>query len=136
MPDAEVLLWKNLKRRQLHGERFLRQFGVDEYVLDFYCPRLNLAIEVDGSSHFTGDAETYDRARQSHIEAYGIHFLRYTNTNIYSNLDGVLQSICQYVDEVEAQFPKKHGRGRTPLDPPFIEGGNLHQGGSQNDGRA
>ena len=135
MPDAEVLLWMKLKGRQLHGERFLRQYGVDEFVIDFYCPRLKLAIEVDGSSHIAKDAEFYDRARQGHIEAYGIHFLRFTNADVYNNLDGVLQSIYQYVDEVGGQFPAKRGRGRTPLDPPFSEGGIENQGGSRDHGK-
>ena len=48
MPKSEVILWSKLKNKQMLGERFLRQYGVDQYVLDFYCPRLKLAIEVDG----------------------------------------------------------------------------------------
>jgi very-short-patch-repair endonuclease len=52
MPKSEVILWSKLKNRQMHGERFLRQYGVEEYMIDFYCPRLKLAIEVDGESHF------------------------------------------------------------------------------------
>jgi len=115
MTKAEVQLWSKLKNRQLHGERFLRQYGVDQYVLDFYCPRLKTAIEVDGDSHFAIGAREYDRQREQHIETYGIHFLRFTNTDVSTNLDGVLQSIFQYVEEVEEQFPKK---ARTRWNPP------------------
>ena len=117
MTKAEVQLWSKLKSRQLHSERFLRQYGVDEYVLDFYCPRVKLAIEVDGGSHFVSGAEAYDRSRQSHIETYGIHFLRFTNVDIYSNLDGVLQSIFQFIEEVEEQFPKKARTRRNGVNP-------------------
>ena len=71
MPKAEVQLWFHLKNKRLCGERFLRQYGVDRYVLDFYCPRLKLAIEVDGDSHFTEGAEEYDAERQRVIESVG-----------------------------------------------------------------
>ena len=51
MTKAEVLLWLQLKNRKMLGQRFLRQYGIDAYVVDFYCPKLKLAIEVDGESH-------------------------------------------------------------------------------------
>ncbi len=51
MTKAEVLLWLQLKSRKMLGQRFLRQYGIDAYVVDFYCPKLKLAIEVDGESH-------------------------------------------------------------------------------------
>jgi very-short-patch-repair endonuclease len=101
MPKSEVLLWTKLKNRQMHEERFLRQYGVDQYVLDFYCPRLKLAIEVDGDSHFMPDAEEQDKARQEYIEAYGIRFLRFTNTDVCENLDGVCQMIFNKVEEIK-----------------------------------
>jgi very-short-patch-repair endonuclease len=99
MPKSEVLLWTKLKNRQMHGERFLRQYGVDQYVLDFYCPRLKLAIEVDGDSHFIHGAEEQDKVRREYIEAFGIRFLRFTNPDVCDNLDGVCQIIY---DEIEA----------------------------------
>jgi very-short-patch-repair endonuclease len=98
MPKSEIILWSKLKNRQMHGERFLRQYGVEEYVLDFYCPRLKLAIEVDGDSHFVPGAEEYDKARQEHIEAFGIRFLRFTNADVCGNIDFVCQNIY---DEIE-----------------------------------
>jgi very-short-patch-repair endonuclease len=101
MPKSEVLLWVKLKNHQMHGERFLRQYGVDQYILDFYCPRLKLAIEVDGDSHYVADAEGRDKDRQEHIEAYGIQFLRFTNSDVCKNLDGVCQSIF---DEIEKRL--------------------------------
>jgi very-short-patch-repair endonuclease len=82
----------------MHGERFLRQYGVDQYVLDFYCPHLKLAIEIDGESHFMPGAEEQDKTRQEYIEAYGIRFLRFANPEVCDNLDGVCQMIY---DEIE-----------------------------------
>jgi very-short-patch-repair endonuclease len=100
MPKSEVLLWIKLKNKQMHGERFLRQFGVEEYILDFYCPRLKLAIEVDGDSHYMPGAEEYDRTRQDHIEAFGIRFLRFTYDDVCKNLDGVCQEIHEKIDQL------------------------------------
>jgi very-short-patch-repair endonuclease len=69
---------------------------VGPYVIDFYCPALKLAIEIDGESH-TGAAQAYDRERQRYIERYGIRFLRYSNTDVYGNLDGVLGDIYKAI---------------------------------------
>ncbi len=103
MPKSEVLLWTKLKNRQMHGERFLRQYGVDQYVLDFYCPRLKLAIEIDGDSHFMPGAKEQDKARQKYIEAFGIQFLRFTNTDVCENLDGVCQVIFNKIEEIASK---------------------------------
>jgi very-short-patch-repair endonuclease len=74
MPKSEVVLWSKLKNRQIHGQRFLRQYGINSFVLDYYCPRLKLAIEVDGDSHVGLDAIRRDRERQENIEIFGIRF--------------------------------------------------------------
>jgi len=102
MPKSEVILWSKLKGRQMNGERFLRQYSVDQYVLDFYCPRQKLAIETDEDSHFVSSAEEYDKERQEHIEAYGIQFLRFTNIDVYENLDRICQAIYDKVEEIKS----------------------------------
>ncbi len=109
MPKSEVILWSKLKSRQMHGERFLRQYSVDQYVLDFYCPRIKLAIEVDGDSHFVSSAKEYDKERQEHIEAYEIQFLRFTNIDVCENLGGVCQAIYDKVEEMKSiKTMRKH----------------------------
>jgi very-short-patch-repair endonuclease len=100
MPKAEVLLWYKLKNKQILGERFLRQYSVDQYILDFYCPRLKLAIEVDGDSHYMPGAEDQDKARQEYIESFGIEFLRFINEDVYTNIEGVCQTVYNAVDEL------------------------------------
>ena|SRR3989344_2212612 len=92
-PIAEVILWRYLKGSQLKGYKFRRQQGIGNYVLDFYCPILNLAIEIDGDSHFNRKADVRDHARQKYIESQGITMIRFTNTEIYKNLDSVLEII-------------------------------------------
>jgi very-short-patch-repair endonuclease len=98
MTQAEVILWSKLSRRQIHGYKFRRQYSVDQYVIDFYCPELKLAVEVDGDSHFKNGAEAYDAVRQEYIESFGIRFFRCTNNDVCTNLDGVCQSLY---DEIE-----------------------------------
>jgi very-short-patch-repair endonuclease len=93
LSKAEAILWNHLSHRQMHGCKFRRQYSVDQYVIDFYCPELKLAIEVDGDSHFVPGAEDNDQERQEHIENYGIRFIRFTNDDVCENIDGVCQTI-------------------------------------------
>ncbi len=74
---GEVLLWKKLRNKQLLGYDFHRQKPIDQFFVDFYCGELNLAVEIDGSSHETEDASEKDRARQKHLENLGVAFLRF-----------------------------------------------------------
>jgi very-short-patch-repair endonuclease len=99
MTKAEVLLWIQMKNRQLQGHRVLRQFSVGRYVLDFYIPKLKLAIEVDGATHLTDEQRKYDRKRQKEVENLGIHFLRFTNPEIYQDMDNVLEKIRKKCEE-------------------------------------
>lgn len=98
MPLAEVILWDKLKNRSLNGHRFRRQYSVGKFVIDFYCPKKKLAIELDGESHFSEGADVRDKERQSIIEDYGINFLRFTNQDIYENLAGVLSKISDVLE--------------------------------------
>ena len=93
-PLAEQRLWLRLRNRQLMGYRFRRQYGVGPYVLDFYCPELKLAIEVDGDSHF--EAREYDRKRQRYIESLGIRVLRFTNREVFERLDDLARGIAAF----------------------------------------
>jgi very-short-patch-repair endonuclease len=95
MPKAEVVLWGKLKSRQLLGCKFRRQFSVGPYIVDFYCPALKLALEVDGDSHFHDGAKKYDAKRQAYIESLGIKIVRFLNTEIYENIEGVLQTLMR-----------------------------------------
>ncbi len=101
MTKAEVVLWSRLKGRQLLGLKFRRQHSIGPFILDFYCPELKLAIEVDGASHFLGDSPVYDAERQSYIENFGIRFLRFTNLDVLENIEGVLVSIMETVCRIK-----------------------------------
>ncbi len=96
MPKAEIVVWSRLKNSQLGGLKFRRQQSVGAFVLDFYCHSLKLAIEIDGDSHFQDGAQEYDLFRQRIIEQLGISFLRFTNTEVYENLEEVLRKIVEW----------------------------------------
>lgn len=93
MPIPEHLLWDKLKNKKLDGHKFRRQFSIGLYIVDFYCPKKKLAIELDGDSHFTKEAIQHDKYRQKMIEALDIKVIRFTNTEIYKNLDKVVEEI-------------------------------------------
>ena len=93
MTSAEKLLWKLIRRKKIKGHKFRRQFSVRGFVLDFYCPRLKLAIELDGNVHDTEDRLTYDKERQKLLECVGIRFLRFTNDEVFCRTEKVMEII-------------------------------------------
>ena len=100
MTEAEILVWSKLCAKQMQGYKFRRQYSVGVHVVDFYCPSLKLAIEIDGDTHFQAGAGEYDRTRQEFIERLGIRFLRFTNAEVCGNLQEVLECIRQTVEEM------------------------------------
>jgi very-short-patch-repair endonuclease len=91
-PEPEQILWYYLKSKNL-GYKFRRQYSVASYVLDFYCPKLRLAIEIDGDSHFTPKARIYDTIREQRLGRENIKVLRFTNIEIRENIESVLEKI-------------------------------------------
>jgi len=98
---AEVLLWQSLKRGQVEGFRFIRQKPVGNYIVDFLCKELSLAIEVDGSSHdVRGES---DRKRQRELEAMGITVLRVTERDVRKDIGSVVEGIRRMVLEISSR---------------------------------
>lgn len=95
MTLAEVLLWSELKRKQMLGYDFHRQKPIDQYVVDFFCPKLLLVIEIDGASHVGKQEE--DSRRQKEIEQCGISSLRFSDKEVKQNLNGVLACIREWI---------------------------------------
>ena len=90
MTEAEQLLWKHIRNDSL-GVRFRRQYGIGNYITDFYSPSLKLVIELDGSQHFTPEALEYDKIREEFMKSLGIKTLRFNNNDVMSNIEGVLE---------------------------------------------
>jgi very-short-patch-repair endonuclease len=93
---AEEILWDYLRTKPL-GFKFRRQHPFASYILDFYCHRLKLAIEVDGSIHQKKDVKENDEIRQRQLEEEGLSFIRFTNDQIILRLEGVIQQIESYL---------------------------------------
>jgi very-short-patch-repair endonuclease len=91
MPPAEVILWSRLRRGPLRGHRFRRQYSVGPFCIDFDCAQSKLATELDGDSHFTPEAKSYDAQRQHYIESFGIRLLRFTNVAVMTISTGWLR---------------------------------------------
>ncbi|MDR0960941.1 MAG: endonuclease domain-containing protein [Mediterranea sp.] len=92
---AEAVLWKTLKNRQLNGLKFRRQYSVGRYILDFYCPSLHLAIELDGQSHI--GKETYDEQRTLYLKAKEITVLRYENRIAFENPTQIIREVEEFM---------------------------------------
>lgn len=97
MTDAELLLWKRLRRKQVHGLQFYRQKPILNYIVDFYCPSANLVIECDGGQHFTDDGLEADRVRDEALVGLGLIVLRFDNRQILNEIDGVVEVISDAV---------------------------------------
>jgi len=93
--DAERKLWQVLRGKQMEGARFVRQYSVGSYILDFYCPALRLAIEVDGSQHIDND---YDTKRTKYLKEKDITVIRFWNNDVLQNLNGVYEKIRSTVE--------------------------------------
>ena len=94
---AEVLLWQKIKQRG-YGVQFHRQVPLLEYIVDFYCHELMLVIEVDGDSHDFKDEK--DAKRQKELEAQGITFLRFSDTDVKKNMFSVLIVVKETVADL------------------------------------
>jgi very-short-patch-repair endonuclease len=93
MTPSEKILWNKLRNKQILNLRFLRQYGIGSYVLDFYCPKLRLAVEVDGPNHLVKSQIEYDKVRQETIENVSVTFLRFTNNMVLENIKQVVKEI-------------------------------------------
>ena len=88
---AEAKLWARLRARQLGGLKFRRQHPIDPYIVDFYCESCRLVIEVDGDSQM--DQVAYDEVRTAWLRESGCRVLRFDNSDVNDNINGVLEKI-------------------------------------------
>jgi len=89
--DCETLLWRELRGRRFAGIKFRRQFPIGGYVVDFFCVGARVAIELDGGQHAVG--QSYEDRRGRALEDAGVRILRFWNSEVLQNLDGVLEVI-------------------------------------------
>ena len=94
---AEVLLWNKLKQRKMEGYQFLRQRPIGNYIVDFFCHKLKLVIEIDGDSHENKVVE--DEKRQNDLEKMGLTVLRFGDHTVKTHIEGILNAIYNWIEE-------------------------------------
>ena len=109
---SEILLWQKLRASQFREYAFNRQKPLGNYIVDFYCLKLDLVIEVDGNSHFFEESVVEDQERQKVIERMGVNFLRFSDLEVKRSMPSVLEEIGYFIDDFERKIPKN-----PPLSP-------------------
>lgn len=109
MTMGEIALWREIKGKKT-GVRFSRQIPIDQYIVDFYCKDLQLAIEVDGSIHFEEGQQEKDAIRQKRLEQLGVVIIRFSDLDVKNNLSWVLLNIDKTIKEIKPiPNPSKEG---------------------------
>jgi len=93
MTDAENMLWLKLRRKQLKGHQFYRQKIIGKYIVDFYCPKANIVIELDRGQHYSEAGKAKDRTRDDVLIEMGIKVLRFSDRDVFENIGGVMEGI-------------------------------------------
>ncbi len=115
MTKSEALLWSRLRDRGLNGWKLRRQHPVGPYVLDFYCPELRIAIEVDGGIHEASDHPQRDASRQEVIESLGIRFIRISSADVERDIDAVIAMLESALAPSPLPSPIAMGEGDNAL---------------------
>jgi very-short-patch-repair endonuclease len=107
---AEKMLWSQLRNRRLNGYKFFRQYGVGPYILDFYCPSFQLAVELDGPDHLEEQQQQHDQKRTEYLQHFHIHVLRFWNEELFSNPNRVMGLIAETLERLNG-LEGKEGDG-------------------------
>lgn len=98
---AKILLWKEIKGKKL-GVEFHRQVPIDEYIVDFYCHELKLAIEVDGITHHDDISFQKDKEREEKLREFGIHIIRFPDRDVKTGMRNTLRALEAKIEELNA----------------------------------
>jgi very-short-patch-repair endonuclease len=118
--DAELILWRQLRRLETRGTHFRRQVPIGNYVADFACLAARLIVEVDGSQHAESAARRRDADRTAWLEAAGYRVIRFWNSDVAQNIEGVLDVIhaALYGSPDAAHRTLRHTRSKRRSTPP------------------
>ena len=98
MTEAERLLWEKIRGKQLKGYQFYRQKTIgNNSIVDFYCPKAKLVIELDGGQHYSSEGKAKDRERDGYMKGIGLRVLRFSDKEVFENTQGVLERIWGYL---------------------------------------
>ena len=104
---SEVIFWMEVNKRKFHSLDFDRQKIIGNYIVDFYCKSLALAIEIDGSSH--NDKEVYDQIREDYLRSLGVNIYRISDLRVKHDLDNVLVELTTYIITEYRDSPPAEG---------------------------
>jgi len=110
MTDTERFLWSRIRGKQLNGYQFYRQRPIGNFIVDFYCPAARLVIELDGGQHFEEEGKTMDMLRDDYLRGIGIRVLRFSDRDVFKNIEGVIEEILGNLPEPP----------NPPSIPPFV----------------
>lgn len=96
--EAEIKLWEYLKEHKFKGLKFRQQHPIGSYILDFYCHKLKIAIELDGSMHNNLDQKIYDEERTFELNEFGIDVIRFWNNEVITEMDFVINRLNEFVE--------------------------------------
>jgi len=94
---AEKIIWSIIRNRQIAGLKFLRQYGVGPYILDFYCPATRVGIEVDGGQHAENKNAENDARRTAFLKTQEISIIRFWNNEVLENPEGVYEKLKEFI---------------------------------------
>ncbi|MFO0753985.1 MAG: endonuclease domain-containing protein [Thermodesulfovibrionales bacterium] len=97
--DAEKALWAKVRNRGFHGMKFFRQYSIGRYIVDFYCPEMKLAVELDGGQHTHSTKREQDAARTEYLKRQGIEIMRFWNHEVLLALQSVLAKLEQKIPQ-------------------------------------
>ncbi|MHB1398907.1 MAG: endonuclease domain-containing protein [Trichloromonadaceae bacterium] len=95
--DAEKAFWQQVRGQQFCGLKFFRQYSVGAYIVDFYCPAKRIAVELDGGQHNMPDCKEYDAIRTEFMRGHDIQVVRFWNSDVLGNMQGVLEKLAELV---------------------------------------
>ncbi len=113
--QAEAVLWEYLKGNRL-GAKFRRQHLIGQYIPDFVCLSKQLIVEVDGGYHFIGDQPSSDEQRTAYLESFGYHVIRFTNEEVLTDTQNVLQKIRHIMNHLNEQNKQQTVQNTTSTD--------------------
>ncbi|WP_372744860.1 endonuclease domain-containing protein [Lutibacter sp.] len=109
---SEIYLWRILKNKQFYGYKFIRQRPIDKYIVDFYCPELMLAIELDGYSHQLVEVQEKDLIKEKRLNELNVAILRFSDFQVFNDIENVIRKIEFYIFEFEKHTPNPSQEGK------------------------
>ena len=107
--DAEEAFWYRVRAHRFENLKFRRQVPFGPFILDFYCPKVSIAVEIDGDRHFSRYGQEYDAMRSAFIASKGIRVIRYSNDEVLGNLDCVMEHLWEVILTPTLSFDKERG---------------------------